>query len=199
MRTHTLFRLGGLAAVLAGVLSIAIEIVLFLTIGKQPLSTAALTAEWSVLYLLRLLSIMLLVFGLFALYARQRQKMGAFGAVAFVIASMGTTLILGFAWALIFVFPVMAETVPEFLDSLAVEPGIGVILSLLLGVTGWFLFGIASLRAKILPPGSIWLVILGSILALGLNIINAPFGWVVLDIGLIWMGWWLWSERVQST
>ena len=199
MNKYTLIRWGGLSALVASVISILIEIVLMITIGSQAYSTAALTNEWSLLYTFRLIAVMLLMLGLIALFARQSQKMRAFGVIAFVIASIGTMLIFGFAWALLFVFPGMAAAVPVFLDTMASEPGIGIAITLFLVTVGWFLFGLASLRAKILPAGSAWVVMAGAFLALVLNMMQIPFSWVIFDIGVIWMGWWLWSERAQST
>ena len=199
MRTHTLIRWGGLAALVASIISIAIEIAFLATIGKQAYSIAALTTEWSVLYSLRLVAVILLMLGLVALFARQSQKMGTFGVIAFVIASIGTMLIFGFAWALTFTFPAMAESVPEFLDAHAAAPGVGMVLTLFLITVGWFLFGIASLQAKVLPTAAVWVVIVGSFLALALNIMGAPMAWLVFDVGVIWMGWWLWKERATAT
>lgn len=199
MNRQNLIRWGGLAALTASILSIAIEIVWMVTIRNQMYSTAALTTEWSLLYTLRLIAVILLMLGLVALFARQSQMMRAFGVVAFAIASIGTMLIFGFAWALLFVFPVMAESVPAFLDKLANEPSIGIVITLFLITVGWFLFGLASLRAKILPAGSSWVVMVGAFLALVLNTMQLPFSWVIFDVGVIWMGWWLWSERAPST
>lgn len=167
-----------------------------MALGKQPYSTAALTAEWSVLYMFRLIAVMLLMLGLVALFARQSRKMGTFGAAAFLIASTGTMLVFGFAWALTFTFPAMAEAVPAFLDAHAAAPSLGVVLTLFLVTAGWLLFGIASLRAKVLPAGAIWLVIAGSVLALLLNMVKAPMSWLVFDAAVMWMGWWLWKEHI---
>jgi hypothetical protein len=197
MNKQILVRWGGLSALIASILSIAIEIVSMVTLRNQAYSTAALTTEWSLLYTLRLIAMMLLMLGLVALFARQSQKMRAFGVVAFVIASIGTMLIFGFAWALLFVFPGMAKSVPAFLDEMAKEPDIGVVITLFLVTVGWFLFGFASLRAKILPAGSAWMVMVGAFLALVLNTMQLPFSWVIFDFGVIWMGWWLWKEVVE--
>ena len=141
MRTNILIRWGGLAALFAGILSIIIEIVFVATLRQQAFSVAALTSSWSVLYAVRLVMLMLLMLGLIALIARQSQKMHAFGVAAFVIATIGTMLIFGFAWVMLFIFPVMAEEIPAFLDAMATQPGIGLALSLILVTIGWFLFG----------------------------------------------------------
>ncbi len=199
MRTNILIRWGGLAALFAGILSIIIEIVFVATLRQQAFSVAALTSSWSVLYAVSLVMLMLLMLGLIALFARQSQKMHAFGVAAFVIATIGTMLIFGFAWVMLFIFPVMAEEIPAFLDAMATQPGIGLALSLILVTIGWFLFGLASLRAKVLPTASAWMIMLGALLALILNTMQLPFSWVIFDVGVIWMGWWLWSEPRRET
>jgi hypothetical protein len=144
MTTQALIRWGGLAALIASVISIVISIVLMVTIMNEAYSVAALTTGWSLLYMLRLIAIALLMVGLVALYARQSQYMGTFGAVAFLIAAIGTMLVFGFAWALTFTFPAMAGAVPEFLDAYASDASIGVILTLVFVTLGWLLFGVAS-------------------------------------------------------
>ena len=199
MRTHTLIRWGGLAALVASIISIAIEIALLATIGNQAYGVAAQTSQWSVLYTLRLIATILLMLGLVALFARQSQKMGTFGVVAFFVAATGTMLVSGFAWALTFTFPAMAASVPEFLDAHAAAPSIGLVLTLFLVTVGWLLFGIVCLRAKVLPAGSSWLLIAGSFLALVLNMMKAPMSWLIFDVGVIWMGWWIWKERTIAT
>lgn len=199
MQTKSLIRWGGLAALVASIISIAIEIALIVTIRSLAYSAAALTSEWPILYVLRLVAVILLMLGLFAIFTRQRQEMGTLGVVAFVIAVAGTMLIFGFAWALTFTFPAMAETVPSFLDAFAAAPSVGVVLTLFLVTIGWLLLGIASLRAKVFPSVASWVVIVGSFLALVLNVMGAPMSWLVFDVGVIWMGWWLWKEPMITS
>ena len=198
MRTNNLIRWGGLAALLAGILSIVLEIVFVATLRQQAFSVAAMTSTWSVLYAFRLIMLVLLMLGLIALFARQSQKMHTFGVAAFVIATIGMMMIFGFAWVLLFTFPVMAEEVPTFLDAMAAQPGIGLVLTLFVTTIGWFLFGLASIRAKVLPTASAWLMMAGAIMALVLNIMQLPFSWLIFDIGVIWMGWWLWTEQMRE-
>lgn len=199
MHTNNLIRWGGLAALLAGILSIVLEIVFVASLRNLSFSAAALTPLWTALYTVRLIMLMLLMLGLVALFARQSHKMHIIGLVAFVIATFGTMLIFGFAWVLLFTFPVMAAEAPAFLDSMATEPSVGLVLTLFVATIGWFLFGLASLGAKVLPTASAWLVMIGAFLALVLNFMQLPFSWVIFDVGAIWMGWWLWSEQIQTT
>ena len=202
MTTNTLVRWGGLAALVSGVVGIALEIALFVIIGDQPMSIAGLTPQWMVLLVIMLVEMMLAMLGLVALYARQNQNAGTLGVVAFVTAVVGSMMLSGYAWAGTFDVPAFAEAAPEFLDAFEASPSgavfAGVILSFLSFGLGWFLFGLASLRAEVLPRGSSWLVMVGAALGVVLTVLGLPLGGVVFDLGLAWMGLWLWSERTQA-
>jgi hypothetical protein len=203
MQTNTLIRLGGLSALLSGAVGIAGEIALFITVGGLSYSDAAVTTEWLVLTAIMAFSSMLGLLGLIALFTRQSQDMGKFGVAAFVLASIGSMMIIGHQWTGTFVAPVLAEGTPDFLnaitaDSTTILAG-GVFLSVFLMAVGWFLFGLASMRAKVLPTGSIWLVMIGAFLILSLSLMYFDLDKIVYNLGLIWMGWWLWSEKVQIT
>ena len=110
-------------------------------------------------------------------------------------------LYAGHQYAAAFVLPVLAEGVPEFLDAMlagttTILAG-GVLLTWLVMTVGWLLFGLASLRARILPAGSAWVVMVGAILFTLLDFADITLNGVVLYAGLVWMGWWLWSERAE--
>ena len=75
----------------------------------------------------------------------------------------------------------------------------GAFLSMILLPLGWFLLGLSSLRAKVLPAISNWLVLAGALLMLILSLAEFDLDKLVFNIGLGWMGWWLWSERRQAT
>jgi hypothetical protein len=111
-------------------------------------------------------------------------------------------MMFGYIWAGTFAVPPLAQAAPEFLDAAeAAPPGmffVGLILTFTLGSLGWFLFGLASLRAVVLPSVSAWLVMVGGILLAVLSSLMAPFALTVLGVGLAWMGWWLWSERAPA-
>lgn len=202
MRTTALIRWGGLSAFLCGVLGIGGETAFFFAVGRQQYSVTALTTQWLAILMIAMISTILGILGLTSLYARQSQNAGRLGLISFVVATIGTVMHFGHQWAAAFVLPVLAGGAPDFLDGMVADTTTvlagGVLLTSLLMAVGWLLFGIASLRAKILPPGSAWVVALGAVLSLFLSLINISLDGVVLYIGLIWMGLWLWSERVQT-
>jgi hypothetical protein len=51
---------------------------------------------------------------------------------------------------------------------------LGSLSAFLLFAVGWALVGIASVRARVLPPAAAWLLILGAILNLSLSLAALP-------------------------
>jgi hypothetical protein len=202
MKINTLIRWGGLSALLSGVIGIIGDIAHFITVGGLPLSDAAVTTEFRAFVAIMALSTALALLGLIAIYARQIQVMGKFGAVAFVLALVGTMMIFGHQWASTFIVPVLAEETPGFLNAVTADTTTilagGVFLSIFLMAVGWFLFGLASLKARILPTISIWLVLVGAFLMLVLDLVQFDLDKLVFNLGLGWMGWWLWSEQKRK-
>jgi hypothetical protein len=134
--------LAGLAAVLSGASSVTGDL-LSLVVDLESAESAA-TAPYVFVFLLYLLGTMLLLLGLVGLYASQSEAAGALGLVGFLVAFLGTALISGALWFELFITPSLATEAPELADA---ELGlVGFILSFLLVIVGWFLFGVATLR-----------------------------------------------------
>ena len=96
MSTSTLFRLGGLAGVLSG-LFLAIEYIL---IGGGPTPDIA-----------GLLSAVLGLFVVAALYLGQRKASGTLGGIGYIVNAFGLALIVGVAFTDAFVFSSLSESV----------------------------------------------------------------------------------------
>ncbi|HEX6387149.1 MAG TPA: hypothetical protein VF177_20985 [Anaerolineae bacterium] len=194
MLSSNLIRWSGLAALVGGVLLIVVDVAQFLLYGDQPESVTATTSAWLILSVLALVGVVLIFLGLVGLYARQAEQAGTLGLVAFLVAFIGTAMIYGFAWAGAFVVPDLAEAVPDFLD--APDAGllmVGVMFTFVLFALGWLLFGLASLRTKVLPRGAAVLLMVGAMLAFALLFLELPFFIVVFGVALAWMGYALWS------
>jgi hypothetical protein len=201
MRTSTLLRWGGLAALAAGIVKGLSELGALLLIGTQPDRIAALTWQWMVLLALSLAAAYLAMMGLVTLYARQVQQSGSRGLIGFSLAALGTMMHFGHVWTGLFLVPALAASVPEFLDTLgATQSGLvteGAQLALVVFAFGWLLFGLVSLQAKVIPPGPAALVMVGATLELVLGVLNVQLSALVFAAGLAWMGFWLWSERAD--
>jgi hypothetical protein len=104
---------------------------------------------------LRLLSIVLLLWGLLGIYGRQSRAAGTFGLWAFVVAFLGTALTVGNVWAEVFVWPTLAQVAPNTISgtitSISSYLVAGLNLSFPLFGIGLILFGAATFWAGVYP------------------------------------------------
>jgi hypothetical protein len=211
MSSTKLIRWSGLALMLGGIGYAARSIM------HPPGETAqyAFYPLWIPSHLLGGIALLLIALGLMGLYARQSEKVGLPGLIAFILSFVGCTLTAG---ALIFLSVLLipflaARGMDSLVDpkgplftSSAMQLAVGLSgVSLLLGL---LLFAIATLRARVLPRWGAWLVILSvplGIVAVVLvffigtsyqGIIGALVG-SVLGLGLAAWGWALWSEKTE--
>ena len=104
MSSSNLIRWSGLAAVVAGVLSLIADLLAMSQIG--PFTVWVTTGTYAFESLLRMsVLVLLLPLGLVGLYARQSEAAGLLGLMGFVVAFAGTVLVAGFAWTATFVAP----------------------------------------------------------------------------------------------
>ena len=197
MSSSKLVRWSGLAALAGGVLFIIVTVAEFLVVGNQPLSEAAVTGAWPAVQGGYVVAAVLIGLGLVGLYARQVQQAGTLGLVAFVVTFVGVLLATGSAWSEAFLGPWLASTAPELLDSGSPAEA-AAFLSYMLFSLGWFLFGLASLRARVLSRGAAILLLIGAPLPIVLGFLNVPLGGTVFGVALAWMGYELWSGAAHE-
>jgi hypothetical protein len=194
MSSSNLIRWSGLAALVGGVLLAVFDVAEFVLIGGQPESVAAGTGALIIERVAVLVPVALVLLGLVGLYARQAEQAGALGLVAFLAAFIGTVMVFGLQWSAAFIGPWLAEVAPELLDR---EPGgllaAGFMLSFVLLALGWLLFGLASLRARVLPGGAAVVLMVGAVLLFVFLMLDVPGSTVVFGAALVWMGYALWS------
>ncbi len=186
MTSSNLIRLSGLAAVMAVTLLLITEIVDY-TQGGGPFDVAP-SATHAFNSTLRMIAfVVLLPLGLVGLYARQSEAMGPLGLLGFVVAFSGTVLVAGFLWTDTFVAPELARSAPQLL---AEGPPPGRSLSLLVFGVGWALFGLASLWAGVYPRQAAMLLIIGAAIStvLSLMFLPVPFGGLLFDAAVVWLG-----------
>jgi hypothetical protein len=191
MSPSGLIRLGGLAAVLAGVLYIIYDL-LSLGFASADLSEAAATGSYALYEGLHLIGGVLLLGGLVGLYAGQSLSAGTLGVVAFLVAFVGTTLVVGLIWALTFMVPSVAAVAPGLLDAPPTGAlGVGFTLSFALGALGWLLFGVATLRARVYQRAAAVLLIVGA----ALTFLPIPLSAVLWEAAVAWLGFSLLTQR----
>ena len=207
----SLIRWAGLAAMLSGILFIVIQ-----TIHPPDVLSSVTTARWAVVHYLSIVMDMLGMLGVAGIYARQVEKSGWLGLAGYLLLSLFYALTLAFQFAEAFISPVLATEAPKFVHGFLGIPGghasevnlgaLPAVYSLLTGLLGYvlggLLFGIATLRAGILPRWAAGLLafaavsppLLASLLPHPLDRILA----VPMGLALAWLGYALWSERREQ-
>jgi len=157
-------------------------------------------ARASGIYLLRLsvalIVALLLLFGCIGLYLSQKSVSGKFGAVAFLVSFVGTSLLFAVEWSNLFVLRAVAQTSPETfvhlnessLMTAGFASGAGIFMS------GWLLLSISIWKANVFPRWGPLSTLLGLVLipALGvtpIGIIGQVIGNVVFGLGLFGLGY----------
>jgi hypothetical protein len=126
------------------------------------LTDAYLSSSYSVSSGLRLLGMVLLVWGLIGIYGPQSRAAGTFGLWTFVVVFLCTALAVGNVWAEVFVYPTLAQLAPAMLSGAGFETeaaymSTGLSLSYPLFYLGLILFGAATFWARVYPR---WIALL---------------------------------------
>jgi hypothetical protein len=158
-------RMGAWAAMVGGVALVVSMILAWLVVPYERLgqTEAYLTSSYSVSSGLRLLGLVLLVWGLIGIYGPQSRAAGNFGLWTFVFAFLGTALAAGNVWAEVFVYPTLAQIAPDMLSGAgfgteaAMYISVGINLSYPLFFLGLVLFAAATFWAGVYPR---WIAVL---------------------------------------
>jgi hypothetical protein len=148
--------------------------------------------------------LVLCLFGLVGMYAKQVERAGVLGLVGFALSFVGTALFIGAGVFQAFVAPTLAASEatrtllepdgPLFKGPLtALFAGAGMAFAL-----GFVLFAIAMLRAKLLPRWPAILLIPSSPI-LGLSpampLVARAIGSLVFGVAFAWLGWALYRAK----
>ncbi len=190
MTPSSLFRLSGLALLLASAVFTIAELISFSIFasygGAYDLRQIARSGAFFLQSLLTLFAGTLLLGGLVGLYVRQVKEAGKVGLIGFLLAFFGTALVVGDFYANTFVTPLVALEVPAFLDN----PLSGILqvwLPFSFGVLAfsWLLLGVATIRAGVYPSAAAWVLLVATFLALvPFPLANLPFYAAIAWIGL---------------
>jgi len=158
---------------------------------------AFLTSSYLVSSCLRLLSIVLLVWGLIGIYGRQSRAAGTLGLWTFVVVFLGTALTVGNTWAEVFVWPTLAQVAPNTMSGtiLGISPYLvaGLNVSFPLFGLGLILFAVATFRARVYPRWASVLLIVSIPVTIFLDPTPGSFqesiGQILLGIAVTALGW----------
>jgi len=156
---------GAWAAMVGGVAVVVSMVLAWLVVPYERLglTEAYLTTSYSVSSGLRLLGLVLLVWGLIGIYTPQSRAAGTFGLWTFVFVFLATALAVGNTWAEVFVYPTLAQIAPALLSGVgfgteaAMYISVGINLSYPLFFLGLILFAAATFWARVYPR---WIAVL---------------------------------------
>jgi hypothetical protein len=154
---------------------------------------------------------LLFLLGIAGLYARHVEAAGWLGLAGFLLLSLCWWLQTGYVFTDLLILPVLANSAPQFVESFLgiVNPGSPVEMNIgalpaaygLLGILymlGGLLFGIATLRAGVLPRWPAGLRAVASVLTPAAALLPHAIqrlAAIPVGIALAWLGYALWSER----
>lgn len=169
----TIVRWGGLSLALGGIVNAVFD----LASGEHIHGAdAVLHGHWALAHQAHFYAALLLLPGVVALWLPQRARAGRLGALALLVALLGTALFAGSGVVTAFVWPVIATHAPALVagDGPFFAPPLPIIpIGVLTFSLGWMLLGITTARSGTLPRAAGWLLALG---ALGLALPPRPIG-----------------------
>ena len=202
----SLIRWSGLAALVAGLIFAGIQ-----PIHPPDVLSSVTTGAWAIIQSLKLAMCLLFLIGIAGIYARQVQEAGRLGLAAFLLLILCWWLQTGYVFTDLFILPVLANAAPQFVESFLgivnagspVEMNIGALPAAygLIGIVymlGGLLFGIALLRAGILPRWPAGLLAVSSVLTPAAALLPHAIqrlAAIPVGLALAWLGYALWSER----
>jgi hypothetical protein len=204
-----LIRWAGLAAMVAGIIFVVIQ-----PIHPPDVPASVTTAQWAIVHYLGVAMCLFGLLGLAGLYARQVEAAGWLGLAGYLLLSLFYALTMAFQFAEAFISPRLATEAPRFVEGfLGIfngHPGeidLGA-LPAVYGLTGGayllggLVFGIATLRAGILPRWAAGLLAVAAPVA-PVAVALLPhalerYAAVPMGLALAWLGYALWSERREQ-
>jgi hypothetical protein len=184
--------------------------------GIQPIHppdvlSSVTTGAWTIIISLKFAMCLLFLIGITGIYARQVQEAGWLGLAGFLLLILCWWLQTGYVFTDLFILPVQANAAPQFVESFLgivnpespVEMNIGALPAAygLIGIMymlGGLLFGIALLRAGILPRWPAGLLAVSSVLTPAAALLPHAIqrlAAIPVGLALAWLGYALWSER----
>jgi hypothetical protein len=208
MNTQNLIRWAGLAALVAGMCFVAVELL------RPPVVLESVTTtRWAGVHGLAIAMSLTGLLGVAAIYARQAEKAGWLGLVGYLLLSLWLALSLPFNVLQGFVLPLLAPEAPALAEGFlgmftrstgAMDFGVLTVLwnlSDALFLLGSLVFGAATLRAGVLSRWAAGLYTAGIGLAPAYRLLPAalqPLVALPIGLGLAWLGFAVWSERRTS-
>ncbi|HEU4322718.1 MAG TPA: hypothetical protein VFS21_06175 [Roseiflexaceae bacterium] len=204
--TSGLIRWSGVAAMVAGVIFAGIQ-----PFHPLDMLESVTTTHWAIIQSLKTTMCLFGLLGLTGLYARQANEAGWLGLAGYLLLSLFFAHTLPLAYTEAFVLPLLAAEAPTFVAGFLgifnghpVQTNLGAlpVLYTLAGSAGYMLggllFGIATLRAGVLPRWAAGLLAAGAVMPVVLAMLPHPLDRTFAlptGLALAWLGYALWTEQ----
>jgi hypothetical protein len=204
-----LTRWAGLSAVVAGILYVSVGL-LHPFVGHHG-GLPSVTADlWVLTHALTIGVSFFGLLGMAGLYARQAEQAGWLGLAGFLLFSLWLVLVPGFTFFEALILPLLAVDAPRFAEGFlgiftgtagGTEFGALATVWTLMGplyILGALLFGVATLRAGVLPRWAAGVFGVGAVASLAFALLPRalePLAAVPVGVGLAGLGYALWSDR----
>jgi hypothetical protein len=189
MKLENPMRLGGFAAILAGVLLVVSDLLHLYIVnlaGEGAINRIYLVDGW-----VGVLLAVVVQLGLFGVYAPQAKALGIIGVVGLILASIGVQLAMGASFA----FPFSRPNVWPWQTAEYFEEPLPSILRL--GLTfglGCVVLGVGMLRARVYSRAAAALFIVGALILLTPLALND----VIFAVGMAWLGYEIFAGRSEQ-
>ncbi len=171
---------------------------------SSTLSILVKNRNWTFVNILGVSGAIMGLVGQSGLYFSQIEEVGQWGLIGFVLASIGTCLLLGpMLWDTI-IWPILVAHDSKLLDfqgpiysSKTFLPFF--IMSGMLQAAGYVIVGVTTAKAGVHPAAAAWLLGIGSpLFGLGAmfgkaQVIPRTIGVTMMSVGLIWLGSGMWT------
>lgn len=205
--TRTLFRLSGLALLIA----FPLQVVGFFLHPPSEDVADVLRPMYGPAHMTLFVSWFFALLGLPALYARQADRAGRFGLVSFVLLMLATAYHLYLLLYEAFAAPVLGREAPDLIGNGPMAHGVAALAMIATPLVLAFpLFGITTLRTRVLPRWAVWLQIASvPVFILGMFVPVTAFGgplavvepirlmYYLLFLGYAGGGYALWEQEVR--
>jgi hypothetical protein len=206
----TLTRAAGVAAVVAGLIFIGVQI-------NHPHSdvTNVTTTEWAVRNSLKVLMAALALAGITGMYLRQVRQSGVLGLLGYLLFSTGYLLIMSSAYVAAHVLPSLADADPGYVNDVlaagtngTAQGDIGLLQTVfqvqgIAFIGGSLIFGIALFRARVLARWAAALLAIGGLVTVALAVMPDAFYRFLAfpnGIAMVALGYSLWRiARTDTT
>ena len=190
MNSSNTIRFGGLAYLIAGLSLILLSV---FDLAVTDTAVPARAAVHTIAYI----GLALGILGLVAIYSVQADKIARLGLIGFTLALVGNSMTAGAAFLNAYIVPIAPDLTAATGPLFTGPAGIVILLSAGLVTAGFVMFGIATMRAGVLPRWAALLVTASAWFGLAAAFAPVAFhvGGVVFGLGNAWLGYAVWSRQ----